>query len=187
MTKCILIFEEFQNCLNLLEKFDEKSISLSEVIVVRPIEEKITSTQKELIKEKERFIKVKQIESVRDLNPTLDRQIRQRYMRIWLMPFGFIAGLTFSQMTNLSTFSFMGLNNFGETLIGGLLGMGSGYLGSIVASASINLNKNKEIRPILNYYKDGKWILLLENQMGFELPWVLIKESNSKEMIFLEN
>lgn len=187
MTKCILIFEEFQNCLNLLEKFDEQSISLSEVIVVRPIDEKITSTQKELIKEKQPFVKVKPIESVRDLNPKLDRQIRQRYMRIWLMPFGFIAGLTFSQMTNLSTFSFMGLNNFGETLIGGILGMGSGYLGSIVASASINLNRTKEIRPILSFNKDGKWILLLENQMGFELPWVLIKESNYKEMILLEN
>ena len=68
MTKCILIFEEFQNCLNLLEKFDEQSISLSEVIVVRPIDEKITSTQKELIKEKQPFVKVKPIESVRDLN-----------------------------------------------------------------------------------------------------------------------
>ena len=44
------------------------------------------------------------------------------------MPFGFIAGIAFSNMTNLSTFSFLGLNNIGESLIGGLLGMGSGYL-----------------------------------------------------------
>ena len=65
-------------------------------------------------------------------------------MARWLMPFGFIAGIAFSKMTNLSTFSFIGLNNIGESLIGGLLGMGSGYLGSIFASASINLNRYKE-------------------------------------------
>ena len=59
------------------------------------------------------------------------------------MPFGFIAGIAFSNMTNLSTFSFLGLNNIGESLIGGLLGMGSGYLGSIVSSESININRNK--------------------------------------------
>ena len=102
------------------------------------------------------------------------------------MPFGFIAGIAFSNMTNLSTFNFLGLNNIGESLIGGILGMGSGYLGSIVSSASININRNKELRSIINLNKEGKWLILLENQIGAELPWALIKQSEAKDIIFLE-
>jgi len=102
------------------------------------------------------------------------------------MPFGFIAGIAFTNMTNLSTFSFLGFNKIGETLIGGLLGMGSGYLGSVVSSASINLNRNKELRSIINLNKEGKWLVLLENQIGTELPWGLIKQSDPKDIIFLE-
>ena len=60
-------------------------------------------------------------------------------MKNWLMPFGFLAGLSFSNMTNLTTFSFLNLNTFGESLVGGLLGLGSGYIGSFFAAGSINL------------------------------------------------
>ena len=107
-------------------------------------------------------------------------------MRNWLMPFGFIAGIAFSNMTNLSTFSFIGLNNIGESLMGGVLGMGAGFLGSIVSAASINLNRNKELRSIINLNKQGKWLVLLENQIGTELPWALIKLSEPKDILFLE-
>ncbi len=187
MTKCILIFEEFQNCLNLIQKFEEKSISVSEATVVSPAVKNITAEQRSLIKENEKVTKVEPIDKVRTLNPKLDRAIRQRSMMIWLMPFGFIAGLTFSKMTNLSTFSFIGLNKLGESLLGGILGMASGYMGSFFSAASININRNKEIRSILNYNKNGKWLILIENQVGLEMPWLIIKESEAIEMIILEN
>ena len=64
--------------------------------------------------------------------------------------------------------------------------MGSGYLGSIVSSSSININRNKELRSIINFNKEGKWLVLLENQIGTELPWALIKKSEAKDIIFLE-
>ena len=64
--------------------------------------------------------------------------------------------------------------------------MGSGYLGSIVSSASININRNKELRSIINFNKEGKWLVLLENQIGTELPWAFIKQSDAKDIIFLE-
>ena len=44
----------------------------------------------------------------------------------------------------------------------------------------------KEIRPLLNANKDGKWLILLEDQSGYELPWNLIKESEPLDIIFLE-
>ena len=186
MTKCILVFDDFEKCLHLANTFQEKSIYLSESTLIIPKDKQFSTDQQTSINEL-KFIKIEALENIRVLNPKLDRQLRQQNMKKWLMPFGFIAGLTFSNMTNLSTFSFLGLDTFGESLFGGALGMASGYLGSIVSSASINLNRNKEIRSILNLNKNGKWLILLESQIGYELPWNLIKESKSIDIIFLEN
>ena len=183
-----MIFKDLEKCIDLFKIFEERSIFLSQSLLIRPSDDKITNEQKELIlEEKNIFFKLEKIEENRILNPKLDRKIRQKNMRTWLMPFGFLAGLTFSNMTNLSTFSFLGFNTFGDSIIGGFLGMGSGYLGSFFASGSINLNRDKEIRPLLNANKEGKWLMLLENQNGYELPWNLLKESEPIDLIFLEN
>ena len=188
MTKSILIFENLDKCIELFNVFEEKSVLLSMAILVSPVEETITPDQHELLNStSNNYFRSEKIDNIRILNPKLDRKIRQSEMARWLMPFGFIAGISFSQMTNLSTFSFIGLNNIGETLIGGLLGMGSGYLGSIFSAASINLNRNKELRSIFNFNKEGKWLVLLENPIGSELPWTLIKQSGPQDIIFLEN
>ena len=182
-----MIFEELEKCIELFTVLKEKSVFLSEAILIPPVRGKISSDQNELLNSiANNFFKSQEIEEIRILNPKLDRKIRQKDMSQWLMPFGFIAGIGFSNMTNLSTFSFLGLNNVGESLIGGLLGMGSGYLGSIVSSASINLNRNKELRSITNLNKEGKWLVLLENRIESELPWALIKQSSPKDIIFLE-
>ena len=187
MTKSIVIFNELENCLDLLNIFKDKSLLLSESLLILPSKEKITPDQRELINQATNsFFKSEEIENIRILNPKLDRKIRQKNMSKWLIPFGFIAGIAFSNMTNLSTFSFLGLNNIGESFMGGLLGMGSGYLGSIVSSASINVDRNKELRSIIDLNKEGKWLVLLENQIGTELPWALIKQSEPKDIIFLE-
>ena len=187
MTKSIVIFDELDKCIDLLNVFKEKSVFLSESLLILPSKEKITPDQEQLLNlSKNNFFKSEEIKNIRILNPKLDRKIRQKNMGSWLMPFGFIAGIAFSNMTNLSTFSFLGLNNIGESFMGGLLGMGSGYLGSVVSSASINLNRNKELRSIIAFNKEGKWLVLLENQIGSELPWALIKQSKPKDIIFIE-
>ena len=187
MTKSIVIFNELEKCLDLLNVFKDKSIFLTECLLILPSKEKITPDQQQLLNlSTNSFFKSEEIENIRILNPKLDRKIRQKNMRNWLMPFGFIAGIAFSNMTNLSTFSFLGLNNIGESFMGGLLGMGSGYIGSIVSSASINVNRNKELRSIIDLNKEGKWLVLLENQIGTELPWVLIKQSDPSDIIFIE-
>ncbi len=187
MTKSIVIFEDIDKCIQLFDVFKENSVMLSEAILIPPITEKISSHETELLnKESNNLYKSQKFEDIRILNPKLDRKIRQKEMSRWLMPFGFIAGIAFSNMTNLSTFRFLGLNNIGESIIGGLLGMGSGYLGSVVSSASININRNKELRSITNLNKEGKWLVLLENPIGTELPWALIKQSEAKDIIFLD-
>ncbi len=187
MTKCILVFNELQNCLELLNSFEDKTIYLSERLLIIPLEEKISLDQRNLLANIKDFQNIEVIEKVRILNPKLDRKIRQRNMRNWLMPFGFIAGLTFSNMTNLSTFDFLGLNPLSNSILGGILGMGSGFLGSIVASASINMNRSKELRPIINFNKEGKWLILLENEIGYELPWIILREARPIDLMILEN
>ena len=187
MTKSIVIFNELEKCLDLLNVFKDKSIFLSESLLILPSKEKITPDQQKLLNlSVNSFFRSEEIKNIRILNPKLDRKIRQKNMRTWLMPFGFIAGIAFSNMTNLSTFSFLGLNNIGESFMGGLLGMGSGYLGSVVSSASINVNRNNELRSIIDLHQEGKWLVLLENQIGTELPWDLIKKTEPRDIIFLE-
>jgi len=187
LTKCILIFKEIEKCIDLMKNFEEKSIFFSQAILIKPNDDKLTSqTGETLLNLKSNLFKIENIENNIILNPKLDRQIRQKSMMKWLMPFGFLAGLSFSNMTNLTTFSFLNLNPFGESLIGGLLGLSSGYIGSFFASGSINLNRGKEIRPLINANKDGKWLILLESQNGYELPWNLLKESEPLDIIFVE-
>ena len=187
MTKSIVIFNDLEKCIDLFNILKENTFYFSESLLILPSKEKISSDQQNLLNlSSNSFFKYEKMENIRILNPKLDRKIRQKSMSKWLMPFGFIAGLSFSNMTNLSTFSFLGLDNLGESLIGGLLGMSSGYLGSIVSSASINLNRNKELRSIINLNKEGKWLVLLDNQVGTELPWTLIKQAEPKDIIFIE-
>ena len=54
------------------------------------------------------------------LNPAVARRARQQGMARWLIPFGFLAGLTFTYITDLDTFAFAGA--WSQHLIGALLG-----------------------------------------------------------------
>ncbi len=118
------------------------------------------------------------------LNPSFSRQRRQRGMALWLIPFGFLAGLTFTQITDLHTFSALG--PLGEPLVGGLLGMGSGWLGSFVAAASVPSEGDDRIRTLRNRLEEGSWLLLLEPAAGTEVPWTVLRAAQPKAMIRLD-
>ena len=107
--------------------------------------------------------------SVERLNPALSRQRRQRGMARWLMPFGFLAGVTFTAITDLHTFDAVG--SWGEPVIGGLLGMASGLMGSFVAAASVSSDRDDQLRSLNNRLEEGCWLLLVETAPGMELPW----------------
>ncbi len=123
------------------------------------------------------------IDSIELLNPALARQRRQRSMVRWLMPFGFFAGLMFSLITNLHTFAFAG--TYGEPLIGGLLGMGSGWMGSYAAAASVRSEADDRIRSLRNRLEEGSWLLLLESAPGQEIPWLLIQQAGPQAVVRL--
>lgn len=123
------------------------------------------------------------IEEVEQLNPAFARQRRQKGMAVWLIPFGFLAGLTFTQITDLHTFSALG--PWGEPVVGGLLGMGSGWLGSYVAAASVTSEVDDRLRTLRNRLEEGSWLLLLEPGAGAEVPWSLLQESRPKAVVRL--
>jgi hypothetical protein len=103
----------------------------------------------------------------------------------WLMPFGFLAGLTFTQITELHTFDGLGLGRWGEPLIGGLLGMGSGWMGSFAAAASVSSEEDDRIRSLRNRLEEGNWLLLVEPAAGQEMPWTLLQQSRPKAVVRL--
>lgn len=123
------------------------------------------------------------LEAVEALNPAFARQRRQKGMALWLIPFGFLAGLTFTQITDLHTFSALG--PWGEPLLGGLLGMGSGWMGSFVAAASVSSEVDDRIRALRNRLEEGSWLLLLEPSAGADVPWTLLQQAKPKAVVRL--
>ena len=125
------------------------------------------------------------IDSVALLSPNLTRQRRQKAMARWLMPFGFLAGVTFTKITNLTTFASFG--TWGETLIGGLLGMGSGLMGSYAAAASVDSENDAGVRILRNRRDEGCWLVIVETPNGIEPPWQVVQRSRPKQVVRLND
>ena len=123
------------------------------------------------------------VASVAELNPALTRQLRQRRMATWLIPFGFFAGLTFTFITDLDTFAFAG--TWGSHLIGGLLGLGSGWVGSFAAAASVSSEADDRVRALRNRLEEGNWLLLVEMPNGIEVPWTRLQVAKPKAVVRL--
>ena len=121
--------------------------------------------------------------NIKLLNPALARKDRQKTLATWLIPFGFIAGLSFSQMTDLNTFANMGFPNPLEKLLGGLVGMISGALGSFFSAGGTSQETVDDLRVIRKKSEEGYWLLILELPMEIEPPWAILKEIDSLEII----
>tara|TARA_B100001996_G_scaffold285367_1_gene225632 strand:- start:211 stop:657 length:447 start_codon:yes stop_codon:yes gene_type:complete len=129
------------------------------------------------------FINQLNFNNVKLLNPTLAKKDRQKALATWLIPFGFIAGLSFSQMTDLKTFAEIGFPNQFEKLLGGLVGMISGWLGSYFSAGSIDQENDDDIRALRKKSEQGFWLLILELPIEIEPPWEILQETNCLEII----
>jgi hypothetical protein len=123
------------------------------------------------------------LSAVDRLNPAAGRRQRQRSMARWLIPFGFFAGLTFTFITDLDTFAFAGA--WSQHLIGGLLGMGSGWMGSFAAAASVRSEEDDRIRGLRNRLEEGSWLLLAETPNGLDMPWRTLQEARPQSVVRL--
>ena len=124
-------------------------------------------------------------EQVVELNPALQRQARQRQMATWLLPFGFGAGMLFTFITNLDTFAFAG--PVGQPVIGGLLGLGSGWMGSYAAAASVTSDRDDQIRTVRNRLSEGQCVLLVDAIRSEAMPWALIQRCRPASVVRLKD
>lgn len=88
-----------------------------------------------------------------------EQAIKQaKFMAIWLVPFGFVAGFCFSLITGLKTFAFAG--ELGDHLIGGILGAISGGMGSVFVGGGVGLVSGDAL-PYRNRLNAGKYLVVV--------------------------
>lgn len=170
MPVCVLVLKEQDAAVSLAQKLRANGLPLQRCLLVSPAEGSADGVS---------------FDSVDLLNPKMARQQRQRAMARWLLPFGFMAGLTFTQITNLETFAALG--PWGQPVIGGLLGMGSGLMGSYAAAASVPSENEDGVRILRNRHEENRWLLLLETPTGIEPPWQLLQSARPIQVVRLND
>ena len=183
MSKYVIILKEKKPAKELLLKLREAQTPILNYDLVEPLHVKSENEASNLNTSEEVFTNQSSFNNIKLLNPALGRKDRQKALATWLIPFGFIAGLSFSQMTDLKTFADMGFPNQLEKLLGGLVGMISGALGSFFSAGGISQETVDDLRAIRKKSEEGFWLLILELPVEIELPWAILKETDSLEII----
>ncbi len=183
MSTYVIILKENKLAKELLLKLREAQTPILNCDLVEPLDNKSDNENSNLEPSEEVFANKSSFNNIKLLNPALARKDRQKTLATWLIPFGFIAGLSFSQMTDLKTFADMGFPNQLEKLLGGVVGMISGALGSLFAAGGINQETVDDIRAIRKKSEEGFWLLILELPIEIEPPWAILKETDSLEII----
>ena len=94
------------------------------------------------------------------IDPKEEAKKQVKLMAIWLVPFGFFSGFTFSLITGLNTFAWAG--EIGNHVIGGILGAGSGAMGSIFVGGGVGLFEGGgDALPYRNRLDAGKYLIVV--------------------------
>ncbi len=186
MSTYVIISKEKKLLKELLLKLKEAQTAILNCDLVEPLKKKSEHENSNIDTSQEIFVNQSDFNNIKLLNPALDRKDRQKTLATWLIPFGFIAGLSFSQMTDLQTFSDMGFPNQLEKLLGGLVGMISGAIGSFFSAGGISQDRDDDLRIIRKKSEEGFWLLIIELQLEVEPPWAIIKEIDNLEIITID-
>lgn len=90
------------------------------------------------------------------------KQIKR--MMIWLVPFGFIAGFGFNQITGLDTFPWAG--TIGNQILGGILGAGSGAMGAFFVGGGVGVALGSgDALSYRNYLSAGKYVVVVKGSL----------------------
>lgn len=94
------------------------------------------------------------------IDPNAQALKQAKLMAFWLIPFGFVAGTTFSVITGLNTFAWAG--EIGNHIIGGLLGAFGGAMGSVFAGGGTGLLFGSgDALPYRNRLNAGKYLIVV--------------------------
>ncbi len=185
MSTYVITLREKKPAKELLLKLRDAETPILNCDLIEPLGKKMENEDSPIDTSKDVFINQSNFYDIKLLNPSLAKKERQKTLASWLIPFGFVAGLSFSQMTNLNTFADMGFPNQFEKILGGLVGMLSGALGSFFSSGGISQETNDDLSAIRKRSEDGFWLLILELPIEIEPPWAIINETNNVEIITL--
>ena len=95
------------------------------------------------------------------IDPNEVAQKQAKLMAIWLVPFGFLAGVGFSLATGLQTFAWAG--EIGNHVIGGFLGSIGGTMGSVFIGGGGGIAFGSgDALPYRNRLNAGKYIIVVE-------------------------
>ena len=183
MSTYVIVFKGKQPAKELILKLRESQTPILNCDLIEPLNNEMESENINSENSETVFINQLNFNNIKILNPNIARKERQKTLATWLIPFGFIAGLSFSQMTGLKTFAEMGFPNQFEKLLGGLVGMISGWLGSFFSVGGFNQENEDDIRALKKKSELGFWLVILELPIEIELPWAILKETNCSETI----
>lgn len=95
------------------------------------------------------------------IDPNEEAGKQAKGMAIWLVPFGFIAGLGFNAITKLDTFPWAG--ELGNQLIGGVLGAIGGAMGSFFIGGGVGLvTGGGDALTYRNRLNSGKYLVVVK-------------------------
>ena len=92
-------------------------------------------------------------------NPKEAAWTQVRRMATWLVPFGFGGGFVFNTITGLNTFQWTG--TLGNQIIGGILGAGSGLMGSFFISGGPALLFNDDGDSYRDRIEAGEYLVVV--------------------------
>ncbi|MEL7143082.1 MAG: hypothetical protein AAFY33_05190 [Cyanobacteria bacterium J06643_4] len=91
------------------------------------------------------------------------KQIKR--MAIWIIPFGFVGGLTFNLITGLNTFPWAGTT--GNQIIGGILGAIGGAMGSFFIGGGVGIGLGSgDALSYRNRLNAGKYLVVVKGSEG---------------------
>ena len=99
MSTFVITLKEKKPAKELLLKLREAQTPILNCDLVEPLDNRTDNEDSNLDVSKDVFANQSNFNDIKLLNPALARKDRQRTLATWLIPFGFIAGLSFSHMT----------------------------------------------------------------------------------------
>ena len=95
------------------------------------------------------------------IDPNEEARKQIRIMATWLIPFGFVAGTTFSVISGLHTFAWAG--EIGNHVIGGLLGSIAAMMGSVFVGGGVGIAFGSgDALPYRNRLNAGQYLLVVQ-------------------------
>ena len=99
-------------------------------------------------------------------DPKQQARKKARFMAYWLIPFGFIGGYVFNQITGLHNLDWAG--EPGNHIVGGILGALAGAMGSVFVGGGVGwaTDTKGDTVPYRDYLDANKYLVLVEDLGG---------------------